>query len=102
MWLTVAMRIRTTLLVGLLAFAAPALADKKETDEDGEKETKIALKDVPEAVTKAFAGKYPKAKATKAEKIEKGTEVTYELAWMDGKKKREATFKADGTFVEEE
>ncbi|HEY4183340.1 MAG TPA: hypothetical protein VGM90_41235 [Kofleriaceae bacterium] len=96
------MKIRTALLISLLATSVPAFADKDEKDEAGEKETVVKLKDVPVAVTKAFAAKYPKAKATKAEKIEKGTEVSYELAWMDGKKKREATFKADGSFVEEE
>jgi len=55
-------------------------------------------------VTAAFEAKYPKTKASKAEKQTKadGT-VTYEIAFKDAKgKKHEATFKEDGTFVEEE
>ncbi len=55
-------------------------------------------------MTAAFEAKYPKTKASKAEKQTKadGT-VTYEIAFKDAKgKKHEATFKEDGTFVEEE
>ncbi|HEY0511442.1 MAG TPA: PepSY-like domain-containing protein [Thermoanaerobaculia bacterium] len=59
---------------------------------------------VPPAVMKAFGAKYSKMKAARAEKQTKadGT-VTYEIAFKDAKgKKHEATFKEDGTFVEEE
>ncbi|HEV3075805.1 MAG TPA: PepSY-like domain-containing protein [Thermoanaerobaculia bacterium] len=67
-------------------------------------EETAALDLVPQAVTAAFAAKYPKMKATRAAKQTRpdGT-ITYELAWRDAQGKRhEATFKDDGTFVEEE
>ncbi|HVT59814.1 MAG TPA: PepSY-like domain-containing protein [Thermoanaerobaculia bacterium] len=67
-------------------------------------EEPAALASLPTAVTAAFAAKYPKMKAASADKQTKpdGT-VTYEMAWKDAKGKRhEATFKDDGTFVEEE
>jgi hypothetical protein len=67
-------------------------------------EQEIAPGSVPKAVLAAFDAKYPKTKAAKAEKQTKadGT-ITYELAFKDAKgKKHEATFKEDGTFVEEE
>ena len=67
-------------------------------------EETIALKDVPDAVTKAFAEKYPKAKATRAEReVHEDGATYYELGFTaDNGKKREATFAADGKFVEEE
>jgi len=67
-------------------------------------EETIAVDSIPQAVLTAFAAKYPKAKAAGADKQTSpdGT-VTYELAWKDAKgKHHEATFKDDGTFVEEE
>lgn len=63
----------------------------------------VKLDAVPAAVTKAFAAKYPKAKATRAEKqVHADGKVFYELAWKADKTKKEATFAQDGTFVEEE
>lgn len=63
----------------------------------------IAPSTLPEAVTKAFAAKYGKAQILKAEKETRADKsVTYEVAWKAGKSLKEATFKADGTFVEEE
>jgi hypothetical protein len=69
-----------------------------------ETEEIVPLASVPVAVTKAFAAKYPKAKATRAEKMTKAADKSteYELAFATDKGKKEATFKADGTFVEEE
>jgi hypothetical protein len=64
----------------------------------------VAMDSVPKGVMSAFDTKYPKMKAARAEKQTKadGT-VTYEIAWKDAKgKKHEATFKEDGSFVEEE
>jgi hypothetical protein len=63
----------------------------------------VALGDVPPAVMKAFAAKYGPAKPTKAEMqtAADGT-ITYEFAFAAGTKKKEATFGADGSFVEEE
>jgi len=64
-----------------------------------EEETVVALTTLPAAVTKAFAAKYPKAKAERAEKQVKADKTTtYEIAFG----KTEVTFKDDGTFVEEE
>jgi hypothetical protein len=64
----------------------------------------VATGSVPKGVMSAFGAKYPKMKADRAEKqtTADGT-VTYEIAFKDAKgKKHEATFKEDGTFVEEE
>ena len=66
-------------------------------------EEKIALDKVPAAVMKAFAAKYPKAKADAAEKQTPATGApTYELAFATDKGRKEATFSEDGKFVEEE
>jgi hypothetical protein len=64
----------------------------------------VPLASLPAAVTKAFAAKYPKAKASRAEKMTKMADKSseYEIAFATAKGNREATFKADGTFVEEE
>jgi Putative beta-lactamase-inhibitor-like, PepSY-like len=61
-------------------------------------EEKVAPAELPDAVKKAFAAKYPKAKAERAEKQTAGADISYEIAFGS----KEVTFKADGTFVEEE
>lgn len=66
-------------------------------------EEPIPMNQVPAAVMKAFAAKYPKAKATRAEKeTETGGKPKYELGFEASGTKKEATFAEDGTFVEEE
>lgn len=65
-------------------------------------EEKIAVDALPEAVRKAFAAKYPRAKATGAEKQTAGKDVRYEIAFQADKARKEATFSADGSFLEEE
>jgi len=66
-------------------------------------EEQIALKSVPEAVSKGFAGKYPTMKFDRAEKqTKRDGKVTYELAFTDKMKKHEATFSEAGAFIEEE
>ncbi len=66
-------------------------------------EEKIALDQVPAAVKKAFAAKYPKAKAEGAEKQSptSGT-PSYELQFTVDGKRKEATFDEAGKFIEEE
>jgi hypothetical protein len=66
-------------------------------------EEPVTLDQIPAAVMKAFAAKYPKAKVTGAEK-QTPTEgaVCYELAFATAHGRKEATFTQDGTFVEEE
>jgi hypothetical protein len=62
-------------------------------------EEKIAVSALPDAVKKAFAARYPKAKAERAEKeTTSDKKVSYEIAFGG----KEATFAADGTFIEEE
>lgn len=61
-------------------------------------EEKIAVEKLPDAVKKAFATRYPKAKPERAEKQTAGKTVSYEVAFG----KTEATFTEDGKFVEEE
>ena len=67
-------------------------------------EESVATGAVPKGVIAAFNAKYPRMEAASADKQTKpdGT-VAYEIAFRDAKgKKHEATFKEDGTFVEEE
>jgi hypothetical protein len=66
-------------------------------------EEKIDVAKIPEAVTKAFAAKYPKAKVARGEKqTASNGSVSYELAFTTDKGRKEATFTEDGKFVEEE
>ncbi len=66
-------------------------------------EEKIPVDRVPAAVVKAFTAKYPKAKIDRAEKqTSAANEESYELAFATDKGRKEATFTADGKFVEEE
>ena len=66
-------------------------------------EEKIQLDQVPAAVQKAFAAKYPKAKMDTAEKqTPTRGPATFELAFAGEKGRVEATFAEDGKFVEEE
>ncbi|MDE2142865.1 MAG: hypothetical protein KGJ84_10675 [Elusimicrobia bacterium] len=66
-------------------------------------EQKVAMASVPVQVMSAFSARYPKAKATRAEKqtLADG-KVTYELAFRRGRKRQEATFDEVGKFIEEE
>jgi hypothetical protein len=87
---------------------AKADGAKVEVDvsEDGkilQVEEKIALADVPGAVMKSFAARYPKSKATTAERQTPSTgKPSYELAFSVDGARKEATFTEDGAFVEEE
>ncbi len=74
--------------------------DISTTGEITQVEQPIAVADLPAAVTKAFAAKYPKTKVTKAEQMTAGTKVSYELAFAVKGKRKEATFAPDGAFVE--
>ena len=66
-------------------------------------EEKVAVSEVPAAVMKAFAARYPKAKVDRAEKQTPSEgPPTFELAFATDKGRKEATFASDGTFVEEE
>jgi hypothetical protein len=65
-------------------------------------EEKISVDKVPPAVMKAFAARYPKAKASAAEKQSAEKSTSYEIAFLVDGAKKEATFTEDGKFVEEE
>lgn len=78
-------------------------APAHESDERDEHEEKIALDDVPAAVTQAVMARYPDAKLHKAERVTNADRsVAYELGFETAAGWKEATFKPDGTFVEEE
>ena len=66
-------------------------------------EESVKLDSVPKAVVAGFVAKYPNMKAKHAIKQSKldGT-VTYEFAFKDKTKGREATFSDAGIFIEEE
>jgi uncharacterized membrane protein YkoI len=65
-------------------------------------EQTIALDQVPAAVMKAFASKYPHGKATRAEKQTGDKITTYEIGFDLDHQRKEATFDETGKFVEEE
>jgi O-acetyl-ADP-ribose deacetylase (regulator of RNase III) len=66
-------------------------------------ESAIDITDVPATVMDAFRARYPGAAVAAAEKqVKADGGVDYELAWRAKGRKREATFKADGKFVDEE
>jgi len=65
-------------------------------------EQAIAVDALPQAVRAAFAARYPKARAAAAQKQTAGKDVRYEIAFATDKGRKEATFAADGAFVEEE
>jgi biopolymer transport protein ExbD len=66
-------------------------------------EEAVPVAAIPAAVTKAFTARYPRATIRKAEKLTRADKrVSFELAFEVAKVRREATFKVDGTFVEEE
>jgi len=66
-------------------------------------EQRIAVDSVPAAVMKAFAAKYPKAEATRAERQQHADKsVCFELGFKTEQRKHEATFTDAGAFVEEE
>ena len=66
-------------------------------------EEKIPVDKIPPAVAKAFAAKYPTAKVETAERQTPATGTpTYELAFASEKGRKEATFTADGKFIDEE
>jgi hypothetical protein len=65
-------------------------------------EEPIDIDKVPVAVMKAFATRYPKGKATGAEKQTAGKVVTYEIKFALGDARKEATFDESGRFIEEE
>ena len=65
-------------------------------------EEPIAVDALPDAVRKAFATKYPRAKATGANQQTAGKDVRYEIAFVIDKARKEATFSVDGAFIAEE
>lgn len=67
--------------------------------EDGTEWTKLELKDVPEAVTKAAATKY---EGSSVETAFKGNDNTYKLVLKTGETKVTAIFNAEGKFLKEE
>jgi hypothetical protein len=66
-------------------------------------EEQVAVDQVPAAVMKAFAAKYPRSKVVDAEKqTPTGGTPRYELAFTTASGRKEATFTQDGAFVGEE
>lgn len=66
-------------------------------------EQDFAVNDLPPAVMTAFAARFGAAKPTRATmQTAADGKITYRLAFVDGERKKEATFRSDGTFVVEE
>ena len=58
---------------------------------------------MPDAVASAFAAKYPGAQASRVERVTvPGKPVTFEIAFVVGDARKEATFSETGDLVEEE
>ncbi|MCE9571839.1 MAG: hypothetical protein K8W52_01655 [Deltaproteobacteria bacterium] len=66
-------------------------------------EQRVAVDQVPAAVLKAFAAKYPKAEASRAQRQQHADKsVCFELGFTTEHGKHEATFSEAGAFLEEE
>ncbi|MDX2086861.1 MAG: hypothetical protein SFX73_03375 [Kofleriaceae bacterium] len=65
-------------------------------------EEAVPIASLPSPVLKAVRARYPKSTLHKAERITKGKDVSFEVEVKLATGVKEATFKADGTFVEEE
>lgn len=66
-------------------------------------EQRIAIDQVPAAVLKAFAAKYPKVEATRAQRQQHADKsVCFELGFTTEQTKHEATFSEAGAFLEAE
>lgn len=65
-------------------------------------EIEIASSDVPEAVMTAFTSKYPKASDTEWEIEKEDGKLYYEAEFKEDGKNKEAYFRPDGTFSNEE
>ena len=86
---------------GKTCYELESMDGKTERDliyaEDGsvmEMEEGIDLADLPEAAKQGISEKYPKATIKKAEKLTKGSDVSFEVVVKDGKKKMELAFDA--------
>jgi hypothetical protein len=65
-------------------------------------EEAVPVASLPDAVEKSVRAHYPKATVHKAERITRGNEVSFEVEVKLATGHKEATFAADGTFIEEE
>jgi hypothetical protein len=65
-------------------------------------EEKIDPKDLPEAVSQAIKSGYPKAKVEKAEKINRGDTLEYEVIVEEGKTETELVFDPSGKLLKTE
>jgi hypothetical protein len=69
---------------------------------DGKKaeaEETIEMSQVPAVVKSTLAGEYPKGKVDKAEKVMKGSSVTYEFHLKDGGKSHEVVIDTNGKVL---
>ncbi len=65
-------------------------------------EETIAIAEIPEAVKNAVTGKYPKGKIAKAEKVTKGSSVSYDIEIKTGKGMVSMDVDASGKVLKEE
>jgi hypothetical protein len=90
---TSASRIAAMLAIGILCSAATILAQGS---------TKMTAKDLPAAVTAAFAKAYPNATIIGVGKETENGKVYFEVESMDGKTRRDLLVAPDGTIFETE
>jgi hypothetical protein len=64
-------------------------------------EEAMTAKDLPAAVSGAVKAKHPKAKFQKAEKVTRGTEISYDLSATEGKSKISLTIDPNGKILKE-
>jgi hypothetical protein len=76
-----------------IVFCAPA-------DAKAQGEKKLAVKDLPAAVTASFHKAYPHAKIMGASAEQEDGKTYYEVESVDGKVKRDLLYAVDGTCVE--
>lgn len=65
-------------------------------------EESLSFAELPQAVRDAIAKEYPKAKATRCEKIIKGSTTQFEVVLKSGKEKYEVIFESDGKISKKE
>jgi hypothetical protein len=86
---------RRGLLLAIVALLSGALTAPSRAQEK-----KVAARDLPAAVSSAFAKAYPNAKITgSSSETEKGVKY-YEIESMDGKTRRDLLYTADGKVSE--
>jgi uncharacterized membrane protein YkoI len=89
--------VKKVLLLGLMAVLLCSLQTALYAGEE-----EIDVKDLPQAVLKAFQKAYPKAEIKVASKEDEDGQIVYEIESVDGKQVRDILYSAEGAVLEVE